>query len=465
MKRLPAPEHLDELLEPARARLGLLGVLEAIEDRVAVLAVERRERLRAPRGRRRAPPAGRAGPRCCAATRYAASQRPSAFARSTSASPAGRILPSRDQRRDLADVDLRPLRARPPRRVLLQEVASRRAPCAGRRSSRSTAQHRALRAPSTLLPPCPSWRPASRCRRCRRGWPPSTPRTRPCDANCAARPSDGAIVHSNCDVQAPDHGLGGRAGALARAPRGVRPDRRRRRPAARPTNASEAVKEIYSDYRADGKIDVCNHERADLQDALDTIEPEFDTDNPDFRAALEAGIQRHDDGRCCEDEGDATPTATATATATATPTADRRRRRCSRRRTTARRRRRRRRDPAARRRHAPARGRHAAARSRRDADAAPAAARRHAVAARHRPPSRPPPSADAGGRRELLRRQPAAARDPARARPAVRRWRSLAFPLLARRNPRVDAAWQEVRFRTRDDVDGLHRLAAPRALS
>ena len=85
-----------------------------------------------------------------------------------------------------------------------------------------------------------------------------------------------------------------------------------------PDNASDAVKLIYEDYRRDGKIDVCEHERADLEDALDTIEPAFDTDYPDFREAVEAGIQRHDNGRC---DATPTPTATATATATATPSA------------------------------------------------------------------------------------------------------------------------------------------------
>jgi hypothetical protein len=92
-------------------------------------------------------------------------------------------------------------------------------------------------------------------------------------------------------------------------------------PGGPPADASTAVKAIYTDYRSDGKIDVCDHEQTDLQDALDTIEPEFDTDNPDFRAALEAGIQKYDSGRC---DGDATATATATATETATaaPTAD-----------------------------------------------------------------------------------------------------------------------------------------------
>ncbi|MDA0182431.1 hypothetical protein OJ997_19135 [Solirubrobacter phytolaccae] len=85
-----------------------------------------------------------------------------------------------------------------------------------------------------------------------------------------------------------------------------------------PDSASDAVKLIYEDYRRDGKIDVCEHERADLEDALDTIEPDFDTDYPDFREAIEAGIQRHDNGRC---DATATPTATATATATASATA------------------------------------------------------------------------------------------------------------------------------------------------
>jgi len=85
-----------------------------------------------------------------------------------------------------------------------------------------------------------------------------------------------------------------------------------------PNSASDAVKLIYEDYRRDGKVDVCEHERKDLEDALDTIEPEFDTDYPDFREAIEAGVQDHDNGRC---KADATPTPTATATATATPSA------------------------------------------------------------------------------------------------------------------------------------------------
>ena len=62
----------------------------------------------------------------------------------------------------------------------------------------------------------------------------------------------------------------------------------RTRPArqTRPTRSRRSTRTTARD----GKIEVCDHEREDLQDALDTIEPDFDTDYPDFRAALEAGI-------------------------------------------------------------------------------------------------------------------------------------------------------------------------------
>jgi hypothetical protein len=85
-----------------------------------------------------------------------------------------------------------------------------------------------------------------------------------------------------------------------------------------PDDASKEVKAIYTDYSRDGVIDVCDHTRANLQKTLDTIEPDFDRDFPDFREAIEAGIQRHDDGKC---DSEATPTPTATASPGATPTA------------------------------------------------------------------------------------------------------------------------------------------------
>ena len=49
--RLAGLEHRDELLEPAGARLGPLRVLEPVEDRVAVAAVEPREERRRRRAR------------------------------------------------------------------------------------------------------------------------------------------------------------------------------------------------------------------------------------------------------------------------------------------------------------------------------------------------------------------------------------------------------------------------------
>ncbi len=92
--------------------------------------------------------------------------------------------------------------------------------------------------------------------------------------------------------------------------------------AGAPKDATKEVKQIYDDYRGDGKIDACNHAREDLQKALDTIEPAFDSDYPDFRVALEAGIKLHDRNGCAnEDNGSATatPTPSVTATATSTP--------------------------------------------------------------------------------------------------------------------------------------------------
>ncbi len=86
-----------------------------------------------------------------------------------------------------------------------------------------------------------------------------------------------------------------------------------------PADAPADVQAIYQDYRNDGKVEPCDHEVEHLQDALETIEPAFDQDYPDFRAALEAGINDHDD---CDDDADAEPTATASPAPTATSTPD-----------------------------------------------------------------------------------------------------------------------------------------------
>ena len=147
---------------------------------------------------------------------------------------------------------------------------------------------------------------------------------------------DNPTVQWKVHEQAPDHGPDGRAGAPGRHSRCVSradtdADSHRNRPqqddgaAEAPDDASKEVKAIYTDYSRDGKIDVCDHARDDLQEALDSIEADFDRDFPDFREALEAGIQRHDDNRC-EDDAEATPTATATPDDSTTTDPPRRRR-------------------------------------------------------------------------------------------------------------------------------------------
>jgi hypothetical protein len=89
-----------------------------------------------------------------------------------------------------------------------------------------------------------------------------------------------------------------------------------------PADAPAAVQAIYQDYRNDGKVEPCDHELEDLEEARDTIEPDFEQDYPDFRVTLEAAISDQDD---CDDDAGAEPTATATpapaATATSTPDA------------------------------------------------------------------------------------------------------------------------------------------------
>ena len=85
-----------------------------------------------------------------------------------------------------------------------------------------------------------------------------------------------------------------------------------------PDGASKEVKAIYTDYSRDGLISPCKHSADDLQETLDTIEPDFDRDFPDFREAIEANIERDDNGKCDDAEATATPTPTATASPEAT---------------------------------------------------------------------------------------------------------------------------------------------------
>jgi hypothetical protein len=70
-------------------------------------------------------------------------------------------------------------------------------------------------------------------------------------------------------------------------------------PAARAQDKWPAdVQKVYDDYSADGVIDVCDHTQSTLEGTRDTIKPEYDRDYPDFREAVEAGIDKHKDGGC-----------------------------------------------------------------------------------------------------------------------------------------------------------------------
>jgi hypothetical protein len=81
------------------------------------------------------------------------------------------------------------------------------------------------------------------------------------------------------------------------------------------------VKRVYRDYRADGKIDNCDHSRKALKRTLESISDEFDADFPDFRAAVKAAIKDWDKKRCEEQQAAPTPTPTATPAPTSTPVA------------------------------------------------------------------------------------------------------------------------------------------------
>ena len=87
-------EHLHELLDPFRLRLVLLRGLDPVEDRVAVPAVELGERRCRPSCSSSVQPRAPVEVSAVLGASYATSQRPSAFARSISASPAGCIRPS-----------------------------------------------------------------------------------------------------------------------------------------------------------------------------------------------------------------------------------------------------------------------------------------------------------------------------------------------------------------------------------
>jgi hypothetical protein len=94
-------------------------------------------------------------------------------------------------------------------------------------------------------------------------------------------------------------------------------------PAARAQDKWPAdVQKVYDDYRADGVIEVCDHTQATLETTRDTIKPDYDRDYPDFREAVEAGIDKHKDGGCGGDSSSSDDSGSGTAPPAATSTPD-----------------------------------------------------------------------------------------------------------------------------------------------
>ena len=82
---------------------------------------------------------------------------------------------------------------------------------------------------------------------------------------------------------------------------------------------AKGVRSIYRDFERDGRIDDCDHTLRALKRARRSIEDSYKEEYPDFRDALTAAIERHNDGDCEEQEqqleernSDPTPTPTAT---------------------------------------------------------------------------------------------------------------------------------------------------------
>jgi len=82
---------------------------------------------------------------------------------------------------------------------------------------------------------------------------------------------------------------------------------------------ARTVRRIYRDFESDGRIDDCDHTERALKRARRSIEDSYKEEYPDFRDALTAAIERHNSGKCEEQEqqlqdanSDPTPTPSAT---------------------------------------------------------------------------------------------------------------------------------------------------------
>jgi hypothetical protein len=79
---------------------------------------------------------------------------------------------------------------------------------------------------------------------------------------------------------------------------------------------AKTVRRIYRDFERDGRIDDCDHTVTALKRARRSISDSYAEDYPDFRDALTAAIERHDDGKCVEAQP---PTDAPTPAPTAAP--------------------------------------------------------------------------------------------------------------------------------------------------
>jgi hypothetical protein len=76
-----------------------------------------------------------------------------------------------------------------------------------------------------------------------------------------------------------------------------------------PKDATAGVEQVYTDYSGDGTVSECDHTRADLQAAYDTMTPEVADDFPDFRDQVKTAVDQHKAGKCPnQDQASAAPT-------------------------------------------------------------------------------------------------------------------------------------------------------------
>ena len=102
------------------------------------------------------------------------------------------------------------------------------------------------------------------------------------------------------------------------------PEQQERAERDRRDRRAKTVRAIYRDFQRDGRIDDCDHTERTLKRARRSIEDSYAEEYPDFREALTAAIERHESGRCEEqeqqlDDRNSDPTATPTPAASATP--------------------------------------------------------------------------------------------------------------------------------------------------